>query len=96
MNRRTDANTDDLITVTNLHPDYRQLIYELKITGFVVTRNTREAVLKMQFRLSEFIRGLMQGAGPNLASVIGRWRVNTDGWNKPHVSSCLNHFSQPH
>ena len=75
-----------MVTVTNLHSDDRQLIYELKITLFVVPRNTREAILKMQFRISEFLGDLMQGVGPDLASAIGRWRVTTDGWNKPHVS----------
>ena len=86
MTRRVEATIDDLVTVSNLHFDDRQLIYELKITGFVVPRNTREAILKMQFSISVFVRDLMQGVGPDLASVIGRWRVTTDGWNKPHVS----------
>ena len=85
MSRQTDATADDLVTVTNLHPDDR-----LKIARFFVPRNTREAILTMQFRISEFVRDLMQGAGPTLASVIGRWRVTTDGFNKPHVSQVFS------
>ena len=85
MKRLADATATDLITFTDLHPDDRQLIYELKITGFIVHRNTPAAINKMQYDLSEFTRTLRQGAGPHLASVVGRWRITTDGRHKPHV-----------
>ena len=85
MNRLADATVTDLITVTDLHPDDRQLIYELKITGFIVPRNTPAAINKMQYDLSKFIRTLRQGTVPHLASVVGRWRITIDGRYKPHV-----------
>ena len=52
MNRLTDATAKDLIAVTDLHPDDRQLINELKTTGFIVPRNIPAAINKMHYDLS--------------------------------------------
>ena len=78
MIRLADSTSRDLVTLSALHPADRQFIYELKITGFRVPYGSRE-VQNMKDKLSEFIRSKMEGVGPHRASVIGRWRITTEG-----------------
>ena len=88
MTRLAASTSQDLVTLSDLHPSDRHFIYELKITGFRVPSG-RVEIQTMKDQLSEFIRAKMEGAGPHLASVIGRWRITTDGLSREHVPFAL-------
>ena len=84
MTRLSSSTFQDLVTLSDLHPSDRHFLYELKITGFRVPSG-RGAIQTMKDQLSEFIRTKMEGAGPNLAAVIGRWRITSDGLSRENV-----------
>ena len=85
MNPLASITDNRLVSLTDLHPRDRQFIYEVKITGFTVSRNPA-ALQGMKMLISEFVRKLMEGAGPHSAAVIGRWRITTDGAPRRDVS----------
>ena len=74
MNPLASITDNRLVTLTDLHPRDRQLVYEVKIT---VSRDPT-AIQGMKMLISEFIRKLMEGADLHSAAVIGRWRITTD------------------
>ena len=84
MTRLLSSTSHDLVTLSDLHPSDRHFIYELKITRFRVPSG-RGAIQTIKDQLTEFIRTKMEGAGPHLAAVIGRWRITTDGLSREHV-----------
>lgn len=95
MNPLASITDSRLVTLTDLHPRDQQFVYEVKITGFTVPR-APAAIQGMKMLISEFVRKLMEGAGPHSAAVIGRWRITTDGAPRRDVSFSTTKLDEPH
>ena len=91
MTRLSASTSQDLVTLSDPHESDRHFVFELKITGFRVAYGVG-AVQTMKDHLSEFIREKMNGVGPHRATVIGRWRITSDGRDREHVPPLFLYF----